>query len=759
MRPGSPSDAVPRSRTNSIGMKSSKINTSTTNAATFHHISSSSRKQSSPYRHLKGFPVTALIVVNGIRGQQISFMYPSDDHIIHDDGNHQQSQESSENSQTLQSSSQSVNNNPSSNLNNANGTSIHTEQSSANNSAPNSLTSSSLATGTVSVSVATGTGSQPNQHLVSHPQVVDRYENAFGLNSAALSYLLCPPKNSIIDKLTMSMTIDNLLFISRPASIQTRKLNITDINIANPSAYTLKSSGGDYTHFTIAFVFPSHTMTGNNEQVFSHLLTLLMKSYIREQQRCGYVLEQLNLLGKLKDDSKNWKDLAIRSYESSLLAKELITIVDSIRQANPLQIRINGWIEVGYKMPKRMHHHTHETVYHQLHDFLSKNKPPTVVECKGEKVKPYNACIFVNDLPKLKIPHDGLQELQGNESILRVFNNPTKTIGEISKESNLNLNFVLSLVQHLVDWGVIRIVPKISYSTMLTINEHPDNTGGDNQCPLNDWFPPPEHVVHEFSKRFVSFPHLIEILELFSTSRSCRAHIDNISKLQTSVSAKTTNAYLESSPTTYYPTVDLKSKKKTGPTSTSSSAVSHSEQYMMCILWLLRKGYIRVCNTYYQLVIPHNIHSKSFTRIPGSREPMSPSTPPAHITFSPPVRDHITVEFCNNEANDETLSNCSSSSSSPKSSNFKKYLSVKIPYLDNYEINNDSQFRTLSVYEMDYIKSICDDDHSLELFKKLYFYLNGEYSEREIIHQNNISREDFKRLLKSFNEVILSYTI
>ncbi|EFC44228.1 predicted protein [Naegleria gruberi] len=725
-------------------------NTANTPTATFHHISSSNRKQVPRFRFLQGFPVTALIVVNGIRGQQISFMYPTEEHSIFQ----QQSDEVFTNIPVVPNN---VNNNPSNtitvNTNNNQSEQINPQATPSTVSLSTSIGNN--VTQPIPTNITTTQSSQ--QHLVSHPQVIDRYENAFGLNSAALSYLLCPPKSSIINK-SMSMTIDKLLFLSRPSSIQVRKIQLSSFNISSPSV--MESAGGDYTHFTIAFVFPNHVLEEYNEKLFSHLLMLLMKSYVREQQRCGYVLDQLNLLGKLKDQAKNWRDLVLKACDSSLLAKELITIVDSIRSANPLQLRINSWIEFGFKTPKRLHHAYERKLAH-LHDYLSKNKSPVHNECNREKVRAYNSCIFVNDLPKLKVPFDGLQELQGNDSILRLFNTATKTIGEIAKENNLNLSFVLALVQHLVDWGLVRIIPKISYSTVLTLNEHPDNSeDGFSKCSKHDWFPPPDHVIHEFSKRFPHFPNLIEVLEIFSTTKTCRSHIENIAKIQSYLSGKP-SPYLENSPTTYFPS-ELKTSKKKTPTSSSSSAVANSEQYMMSIVWLLRKGYIRVCNTYYQLIIPQ--HQKgAFMRIPGGGRDMlsnSPSTPPHNIGLSPSNHQNAT-NIIRDDYDD--VSSVSSTDSSPQSTPFKKYFNVKIPLSAGNELceEDDSQptFKSLSAFDLDYVKSLSDDSHTLDLFKKLHIYFNGEYSEREIIHQNNISREDLKKLVKTFNEIILTYTI
>ncbi|KAL9644039.1 hypothetical protein ABK040_005507 [Willaertia magna] len=810
------------------------INAPTT-TATFHHLSKSSENQKNPhkYHYLKGYPITVLVVVNGIRGQQISFMYPTDENYSKPSSSildHSYEDENIKENLSPSTSSSSLNNN---NLNNITNNNLSSSTTNPNNPSSSTVVDSNpsvTSSSNINSNNNNGTSSTltTNQHLISHPQVLDRYENIFSLDSAALSYLLCPPKRSIIDK-SMSMTIDQLLFLSRPASLNYNtvgrlKSNNSTGSITPPSNTLLNNStisGGsgisastnikennginvipsvatsgngpvlceqsndidsvnnngdrnrivsDYTHFTITFVFPSDLMNIKVESTFSHLLMILMKSYVREQIRCNYVTEQLNILGKLKDECKNWKELSIKSSDISLLAKELITVVDAIRNGTCLQLKINQWLEIGYKVPKRIHIRSHEEKLLRVCEVLNKYKSFNNNNTRwNEKLQPYHACIFVKDIPKLKIPPDGLQELQISESLLKMFNNPLKSITEISKELNLSINFSLLLVQHLVDWGVIRIIQKLHYSTILVLNDNNniENIEDEDQCYCtgNDWFPPSEQAIHDFSKRFPTLPHLLEVLELFSEPRSCRAHLESISKcLQ-----KSLQYHLENSPTTYYPTTGSNSdssnilitamkKKLSATTSTTTTSIStNNEQYMMCVIYLLRRGYIRICNTYYQLIIPHhNIQSKPNTSgiVRSTIQPMSPSTPPLNVLSFTPPHDFTITEFDDN----------SSTGSSPKNLNLnRKVLGIKIPTITETMLStsttNNNSYRALTVYELDYLKSICDDKYLLELLKKIYIYFNGEYSEKEILYQSNITREDFKRVLRAFQEVIISYTI
>ncbi len=43
--------------------------------------------------------------------------------------------------------------------------------------------------------------------------------------------------------------------------------------------------------------------------------------------------------------------------------------------------------------------------------------------------------------------------------------------------------------------------------------------------------------------------------------------------------------------------------------------------------------------------------------------------------------------------------------------------------------------------------------------KSLYVYFNGEYTEQAIMWHENVSRDDMKRLLATFDEVLLTYQL
>jgi predicted metal-dependent hydrolase len=62
---------------------------------------------------------------------------------------------------------------------------------------------------------------------------------------------------------------------------------------------------------------------------------------------------------------------------------------------------------------------------------------------------------------------------------------------------------------------------------------------------------------------------------------------------------------------------------------------------------------------------------------------------------------------------------------------------------------------TLTSYEMEYLKSICNDRKLLNLFKKLSVYFNGQYHEQEIMWLEGVSQEEMNYLLKTFSSVLL----
>jgi hypothetical protein len=256
-------------------------------------------------------------------------------------------------------------------------------------------------------------------------------------------------------------------------------------------------------------------------------------------------------------------------------------------------------------------------------------------------------------MPKLKVPPDGLDDVQKVFSLLT----PLKTLQDISREYNLTLEFISSVTQHLVNWGVVRPIPRLTNGTVLELAAEEDASWK----PLKEdmvSFPPSESTIRDFAKSFPSMPSLVEMLQVFSIPRTYREHLDTIVVLKNRTLMK------------HHSKVDQQANTKQPVTSLTEQAV-----FAQAVIWLLRKDYIKPLRTFIQLAIPS----------------------PSPQYYQPHGHHHLHFY----------------QTSHPQLSQ-SQYSQLKTPK----QQQNNSTENTLTMYEMDYLKGISDDKYLLELFKR-----------------------------------------
>lgn len=323
-------------------------------------------------------------------------------------------------------------------------------------------------------------------------------EYFYDLEMSSLATMLCPSKQQLVNK-PLRLNIDNISFIARPTSLPI-------------------SEKYDLTHFSFVFVFPK-PINDERSACFLNILKVYCKVLLREQIRCNFLTNEIYSLIELRDKYKmDWNTILSTAFKQSELAKEIKSITDSIIYGDSIQIRVNGWIEMCIKYP---------------YDNVSYNYKSSV--------KPYDACVILKDSPKLNYPVDGLDIVEQIRSLL----SPNKSLQEISKKENLSLNTVCSIVQHMIEWGVVKTVPKLTMKSILHINPNVE-------------FPLDEKHILEFKTNFNLLPSLIEMLGYFNKSSTIGELFEN--------------------------------KKE-----------EWRQQFFKAIIWLLRNNYVYQCETFIQL--------------------------------------------------------------------------------------------------------------------------------------------------------------
>lgn len=660
-------------------------------------------------------PSHVLIVVNGIRGQQIVFCYPPP---------------------------------------------FNAAPSASSSAPPLSSESSGASTGDHTV-------------VISSPPI----DQLFGIHASALSSLLAPRKKLLVDR-TLILAIDQLQFIALPTSIHERNCGeksrgtpeastnhgytgdvdnsssgggggddddddddgdvfkqiaagqyfeteeeglfggSTQEGTANQSKTAqqqqqqqrshLEDGGGssdsnnEITDMCIVFVFDkkmdSHCKT-NYERAFllgqySHLLVQVTTAYLREQRRCGYLNRELDLLSKCREQCQGgtWFDLAKRTIHErkSSMAIEMTNFVDSLKAGPLLQLRINNWINLCWRlgsdtdglddndndallhyptpslsfMDQYQQHRRYSHPSSQSHfPFTSQRRSGTKDALSAssnnvfQMVRPHHACVHIRNLPKnIHFEFDGLEDIQ------RVWKkvSPVRNMQEIAKETNMSVGLVCSIASHLVDWGMIRILKsRLTNYSILALDP-----GGPFDI-LN--LSPISPLSVDFEQAINDAFDLPSVLEGFSMARSYRSHFDSL--LSNAVNKKQRRRLMRMTPS------------------------QHQELFINLIDWLLQHQLIEIRNTYILLLIPP-VHKQS-----------------SHI--------------------------------------FNTSTGVHRVHLSEYELN--------------YIKSIAsvsqesEDTGVFDIFRKLCIYFNGIVSVEEIIWVEQLPREELRMVINTFKDVLLVF--
>jgi hypothetical protein len=192
-----------------------------------------------------------------------------------------------------------------------------------------------------------------------------KMEKILDLDPNSLAYMLCSSKISCSHK-PLVLTIDNILFLSQHNVISESKTKLT--------------------HFSIVFAFKEKLSEKMIEE-YLNILSIYVKILLREQKRSNFVSKDLEECLKYREKIPNWKDYLVVVHKRVELLRELKQLADAIIQETAVQLKINNWIEFDIKIPSN-------------EEEILKN------------IQPYDACVSLKDIPKLKFPTDGIDQVE-----------------------------------------------------------------------------------------------------------------------------------------------------------------------------------------------------------------------------------------------------------------------------------------------------------------------------------------------------------
>uniref|UniRef100_A0A0K8TF05 GATOR complex protein NPRL3 n=2 Tax=Lygus hesperus TaxID=30085 RepID=A0A0K8TF05_LYGHE len=220
-----------------------------------------------------------------------------------------------------------------------------------------------------------------------------------------------------------------------------------------------------------------------------------------EERRSGYLTQQIKLMIAAQDDRAedsnpdNYKTFEVIVDQCSL-AKDLKKVYDDLCNHGLVQLRVNGWVYVGFCLPHKVHY---------LHNRTVKVSPEAITKYM-ENVKPYHGMLLLVDAATLmdSLVPDCSPTLT---RLIKIYT-PLKSLQTLAADADLTLRMVCNLASHLVYWGKAIIIYPL--------------------CESNVYMAAPNNVIHTSSplveKFGETFPgqNLIQTIAEFSFPTSIR---------------------------------------------------------------------------------------------------------------------------------------------------------------------------------------------------------------------------------------------
>ncbi|XP_063229317.1 GATOR complex protein NPRL3 isoform X2 [Bacillus rossius redtenbacheri] len=194
---------------------------------------------------------------------------------------------------------------------------------------------------------------------------------------------------------------------------------------------------------------------------------------------------------EVQDDVPSPFDLVL---ERSPLARDLRSLYDSLISTGLVHVRINGWIEVSFCLPQKVH---------QFHKKGFIIEPETIQKCL-QSLRPYHGLLLLVDSAELL---DDLP-LDASPALVRLIKmySPLKSLQTLAADTDLTLSQVFQLTGHLLYWAKATVIYPLCENNVYVIA--PD-------APTSIYSP----LVEKFSEHFPGV-HLLQIMSDFSLPAS-----------------------------------------------------------------------------------------------------------------------------------------------------------------------------------------------------------------------------------------------
>lgn len=293
------------------------------------------------------------------------------------------------------------------------------------------------------------------------------------------------------------LKVNDVRFVGHPTLMQAKEE--TNKEIESP---TRQSS-----HILINIVFALYAQASYSiVKCYYELSKKLGYALVHEENRCGYLSEEMNVMVKTHDEIAALQEQEkicngsdnVASFDAvlgrSTLAQCLKTIYHDLCTTGLLNITINQFVMLSFCLPQKAH---------QFHKKGVIVEPETIDRCL-QSLKPYHGMLLLVEFSELLDcvpPYSARMLFQ----LIEIYN-PFKSLQSMAADCELSIEHVYQLVGHLVYWAKATIIYPLCETNVYVIA--PD-------APLYTHSP----LVEKFSTRFPGMS-LFEVISDFSLPTS-----------------------------------------------------------------------------------------------------------------------------------------------------------------------------------------------------------------------------------------------
>ncbi|EDO44918.1 predicted protein [Nematostella vectensis] len=246
------------------------------------------------------------------------------------------------------------------------------------------------------------------------------------------------------------LKIDNMLFVGHPML-----LNESNRGDGRKEEVMMKL-------FNIVFILKAEadpTLISSYHDL-SKRLAIALK---HEERRCRYLTKERETMLAVHDEVCSMPEVDcaespfLHMLPKSKLAVDLKDSFESLCTTGVVQIRINGWVNVSFCLPQKVHN---------LHQGML-TITPKAIETSLASMRPYHTLLFLVDEVSLL----GLLPGDCSPAVTRLIRmaTPLKSFTALSQDTDIPLSQVFAIAAHLVHWGKASIIYPLCESNLYVV--------------------------------------------------------------------------------------------------------------------------------------------------------------------------------------------------------------------------------------------------------------------------------------------------